>query len=169
MILKKNETLEELKNLKYNDLEDLVSRIQLTHGDIRDILDLKYFSTKPTVYSLNPGIYEVSDINKTLEHSLPDNLEVSVTFDDIRLKSNLKKNQTSIFAKRFFFYSILGFTQSHSYPWDDIEGFYQLIARSYRSNKPINITGVDKVHQKTNCVKGSIVDAIENQFYTHLV
>ena len=30
LILKKNETLEELRNVKYNDLKDLVYRMQLT-------------------------------------------------------------------------------------------------------------------------------------------
>ena len=57
-------------------------------------------------------------------------------------------------------YTILGFTQSHSYPLDDIDGFYQLIAGSYRSDRPINITGIDKVHLKCDCIQGSIVNGI---------
>ena len=35
------EILEELKNIKYNDLEDLVYRRQLTYEEIIFILDLK--------------------------------------------------------------------------------------------------------------------------------
>ena len=46
LILKKNEILEELKNVKHNDLEDLVYRMQLTYDEFTDILDLKYISTK---------------------------------------------------------------------------------------------------------------------------
>ena len=42
----KNEILEELKKSKYNDLEDLIYRFQLTYDDIMDILDLKYNPTK---------------------------------------------------------------------------------------------------------------------------
>ena len=38
----KHEIIEELKNAKYNDLEDLVYRMQLTYDEIIDILDLKY-------------------------------------------------------------------------------------------------------------------------------
>ena len=53
----KNEILEELRNVKYNDLEDLVYRMPLTYDEIMDILDLKYIPTKRTGYSLNPGIY----------------------------------------------------------------------------------------------------------------
>ena len=45
----KNETVEELKNAKYNDLEDLVHRMQLTYNEIIDILDLKYIPTKEQV------------------------------------------------------------------------------------------------------------------------
>ena len=53
---RKNEILEELRIVKYNDLKDLVLRMQLIYDEIMDILDLKYFSTKRTGYSLNPGI-----------------------------------------------------------------------------------------------------------------
>ena len=73
-------------------------------------------------------------------------MKVSVTINDIRLKSNLKNNQTLICTEESFFYTILGFTQPHSDPLDDIEGFYQLIAGSYKSEKPIKpikITGID--------------------------
>ena len=156
----KYEIIEELKNVKYNDLEDLVYRMRLSYDEIMDILDLKYIPTKRTGYSLNPGIYEVVDLNNTLKHTLPDNVKVNITIDDIRLKSNLKINQTLIFTERSFFYTILGFTQSRSYPLDDIEGFYQLIAGSYKSDRPINITGIDKIHLKCNCIQGSIVNGI---------
>ena len=57
----KTEIPEELRNVKYNDLEDLVYRMKLTCDEITDILELKYVPTKRTGYSLNPGIYEVID------------------------------------------------------------------------------------------------------------
>ena len=90
----KNEILEELKKVKYNDLKHLVYKMRLTYDGIMDILDLKYISTKRTRYSPNPGIYELVDLNNTLKHILPDNVKVSVTIDDVRLKSKLKTNQT---------------------------------------------------------------------------
>ena len=52
-------------------------------------------------------MYEIGDIKKSLEYILPDNVKVKVTIDDIRLKSNLKINQTLMFTKRFF-YRFLG-------------------------------------------------------------
>ena len=149
---------------KYNHLEDLVYRFQLTYDEIIGILDLKYIPTKQTSYSLNPGIYEVFDINNTLNFTLPYNVKVIVRIDDVRLKWNLKFKQTSIFTKKSFFDTILGFTRSHCYHLDDIDGFYQLIAGSYKSDRPINITGIDKIHLKCDCVQGSIVNSIREPF-----
>ena len=149
-----------MKNVKYNDLEDLVYRMRLSFDEIMDILDLNFIPTKRTGYSLNPGIYEVIDLNNTLKFNLPDNVKVIITIDGIRLKSNLKLNQTLIITEKSFFYTILGFTQSRSYPLDDIDGFYQIIAGSYKSDKPINITGIDKIHLKCDCIQGSIVNGI---------
>ena len=156
----KDEILEELKNIKYNDLEDLVYRFKLTYDEIMDILDLKYIPTKRTGYSIEPNIYNVVDLNKTLKNILPNNVKIDITIDERKYKTDLKINQTLIFTNKSFFYTILGFTQSHSYPLDDIDGFYQLFAGSYKSDKPINITGIDKVHVKCDCIDGSIMNGV---------
>ena len=156
----RNEILTELKNIKYNDLEDLVYRMQLTYNEIIDILDLKYISTKRIGYSIEPNINNVVDLKKTLKNILPNNVKIDITIDERKYKADLKINQTLLFTNKSFFYFILGFTQSHSYPLDDMEGFYQLIAGSYKSERPINITGVDKLHLKCDCIDGSIVNGI---------
>ena len=134
--------------------------MRLRYDEIMDILNLKYIPTKRTGYSLDPGIYEVDDLNNTLKYILPDKVKISVTIDDIRLKSNLKTNQALIFTHKSFFYTILGFTQSHLGLLNDIEGFYQILAGSYKSDRPINITGIDKVHLKADCIQGSIVNGV---------
>ena len=105
LILKKQKTeiLEELKNVKYNDLEDLVYRLQITYDEVINILGIKNILTKRTGFSLNPGIYEVSDSNNTFLYFLPDNVKVSVTIDDIGVKSILKINQTLIFTENLSF------------------------------------------------------------------
>ena len=102
----KQEILEELKNAKYNNFEDMVYRFQLIYDEIINIIDLKYIPTKRTIYSLNPGIYEVVDLNNTLKYILPVNVILSVTIDDVRLKSNLKNNQTLFFTEKSFFHKI---------------------------------------------------------------
>ena len=156
----KNEILEELKNVKYNDLEDLVYRMRLSYDKIMDILDLKYIPTERTGYSIEPNIYNVVDLNKTLKNILPNYVKIDINIDERKYKTDLEINQTLIFTNKSCFCTILGFTQSHSYPLDDIEGFYQLIPGSYKSDKPINITGIDKVHLKCNVVDGSIVNGV---------
>ena len=35
-----------------------------------------------------------------------------------------------------------------------------MIARSYKSDRPINITGIDKIHLKCDCIQGSIVNGL---------
>ena len=77
--------------------------MQLTYDEIIDVLDLKYIPAKRSGYTLNPGIYEVIDLNNTLNYILSANVKVTITIDDIRLKSNLKINQTLIFTNKSFF------------------------------------------------------------------
>ena len=98
--------------------------------------------------------------NKTLKYNLPDFVKVGVTIDDVRLKSNLENNQTLTYTEKSILYTLLGFTWSHSYPLDDINGFYQLVAGFYKSDRPINITGNDEIHLKCDCVESSVVNGI---------
>ena len=111
---------------------------------------MKYILTKTIRYSLKTNIYQISDINNTLKKVLPDNVKISVSIDEKKYKSDSKIIQTLIFTDKSVFYTILGFTQSHSYPLNDIDGFYQLIAGSYKSEKQNNITSIDKVHLNAN-------------------
>ena len=125
---------------------------------------MKYKPTKRTGYTLNPGIYEVADSNITLRLILPDNVKVSVTIDYVRLKSKLKNNQTLKFTYKSIFDTIFGFNQPHQGPLNDIEGFYQKISGSYKSDKPINNTGIDKLHLKADCIQGSILIGVRGPF-----
>ena len=135
----------------------MVYRMELTSHEITDVLDKKCISATSIGYTLAPGMYENSDLNLILKSLLPDEVKVNITNDDIRLKTNLTTNKTSRFTKKSFFYTILDFTQSHSGPLGEIKGFVQLIPGSYKSDKPVNITGTDKVDLKCDCINGSIV------------
>ena len=95
-----------------------------------------------------------------LNFLFPDDVEVNITIDDIRLKSNLTTNKTIRFTKIYFFYTILGFSQSKSGVIGDIKRFIQLLPGSYKSDKPIIITGIDEVHLKRDCINGSILNGI---------
>ena len=67
-----------------------------------DLLDIKFFPSRRTGYTLPPGLYEICDSIKMLEFLSPVFVEVSITIIDIRLRSNLNINQSLIFAKNFF-------------------------------------------------------------------
>ena len=135
-----------------------------TFDEITDISDIIYFPSGRTSYTLAAGIYEISDIKKTLKNLLPDIVKVSITIDDFRLKSQLSISQTSIFTKKSFFIPFLWFTQSHSGPLDDLQGFILLIPGSYKSEKLINTTGIDKIHLKCDCINGSFVNRLRENF-----
>ena len=138
----------------------MVFRLGLSKNKIIDILNLKYIPTSTIGYTLPPGIYEVRDIDFMVKTLLPSDVEVKFSMDDVRLGSKLSANRTIKFTKNSFFSNVLGFVKSHQEPLDDIPGFYQIIPGSYKSDKPINIIGVDKVHLKCDCVDGSIVNGI---------
>ena len=156
----KTEIHEKVKSAFYHDLDDLFYKIQLTYDEIIDILDINYIPAERTGYTIPVGVYEVSDIDLMLKSLLPIDVKVSNNIDDMRIKSNLKKNQTLIFTIISFFFNLLGFTQSRQGPLNDIEGFHQILAGSYKSDRPINITGIDKGHLKGHCIQGSIVNGV---------
>ena len=49
---------------------------------------------------------------------------------------------------KFFFYTALGFIQSHSGALGVIRRLFRKIPGTYGSDKPINITGIDKLQLK---------------------
>ena len=71
-------------------------------------------------------------------------------FDGIRLRWKITTNRAMKFPEKLVFYTLLGFIQNHSGGLGDIEGFVQLIAGTYKSDNPINITVIDKVHSKSD-------------------
>ena len=55
---------------------------------------------------------------------------MNVTFDDVRLRSNLTTDETTKFTEKIPSYTIRGFRQSRSFTLGDIEGFVQKIPRT---------------------------------------
>ena len=131
---------------------------QLTYAEIIDLLELKDVPWKRTGFPLKPGVQEVANLNEILNYILTHNVKVTITVDENRLKFNLNIIKTLIFAKRSFFYTILGFFQSFSRELGEIDGFIQMIPGTYKSDKHINITGIDNVHLKSDYIQGSIVN-----------
>ena len=98
------------------------------------MLDLKYIPSKRINFSLQAGIHYISDLNKTLRYFSPNNVKVGITIEDIRLKCNIKINVILIFPGKSFFYTILGFTESHSGSLNDLgKGDIQITPGSYEN------------------------------------
>ena len=66
------EILEDLESTICHDVEDLVYRMGLKDDEFMDVFDIKHNPSEITGYTLPVGIYEITDINKTLEYLLPD-------------------------------------------------------------------------------------------------
>ena len=92
----------EVKRVKYRDLEDMVCRLQLTYDESVDILDVNKVAGSTKRYFLAPGNCEVADINVMLKSLLPKDVKVKITIDDFRLKPTLATNKTIKFTKKFF-------------------------------------------------------------------
>ena len=65
-----------------------------------------------------------------------------------------------MFTKKTFFYTIISFIQSYSRVLCNIEGFFHLMGGSKKAKKPINITGIDKINLKWDCINRYIVNGI---------
>ena len=122
--------------------------MEITYHEFAEILDTKNIATSSTGYTLPPGIYEISDNKFILTFLPPVDVKVNITIDDIRLRSSLSSKRKITFTKKPLFYTILGQIQSQTGPLGDIDEFIQLIPGIYKSDKPINFTGIDKIPSK---------------------
>ena len=111
----KNEIIEKLKSIRYNDLEDMVYRMQLTYHEIIDILDMEYISSSTIGYTIPPCLYGTSNPNLKLKSLFPNDIKLNITIDDNRLRSISDPNKTRRFTekKRIFLYK----TGLHSFPF----------------------------------------------------
>ena len=100
------------------------------------------------------------EINDTLKNILPDNEKIKISIDEKKYKTNLKFNQTLIFTEISFFCTNFGFTQSNSGALGDLDGYFQLIPGTEKSDRPINNTSIVNVHLKCGCINGSIVNSV---------
>ena len=138
----------------------MVFRMELTYIEIEKIIDMKYIDASSSGYAFLPGTYKNSHLKSMLKSLFPDEVKVDFTIDDIRLKSILTTTEKIRFIESFF-HTILGFTQSYLGTLGDIESFIQLISGSYKSDKPIYITGNDKIPLKIFCTDGSFVNGVQ--------
>ena len=80
----------------------MVFREELTYDEIVDILDVKYVAASTVEYTLQAGIYEITDGNFMLMSLLLDDVKAKFAIDDVRLSLNLTTNETLEFCKKSF-------------------------------------------------------------------
>ena len=78
----------------------MVYGMESTYGGVIDILDVRNKNGTTIRYVLPPGIYETTDTISTINSLLPNEVELKITFDDIRLRTNLTVNKTKNFTKK---------------------------------------------------------------------
>ena len=82
----RNEIIEKLKNVEYNDVEYMVFRLESTYTEILNRPNMKYLYASTTRCTLEPSIYEISDNNFMLKSLLPGEVKVNIAIDDIRVR-----------------------------------------------------------------------------------
>ena len=80
----------------------MVSKMELPYLESVDILDAKYVNRSSDGYTLPAGINEIGDLKLMLNSLHPNEIKITITIDDIRLRSNLTTNKTVKFSKKSF-------------------------------------------------------------------
>ena len=117
-----------LKNVVNNDIEDMVFSMKLTSSEVQNKIDTNFIATSFTGYTFLRVIFDIGDFNSMLKSLLPNELKANIALDDIKIKSISPTDKTISFTEKSFFYTLLGFTQSHLGILGDIEGFIQKIS-----------------------------------------
>ena len=78
--------------------------MELTYHETMDVLDIKSTNATSVGYTLPNRKYEISDITLMLKYLFLDEVEVNITIDQIRLKSNLATKKPKRLPKKIFLY-----------------------------------------------------------------
>ena len=136
-------------NSSFRDFESYLRIfVGLEEDDIQ--LILKQYNEKFVTYKLDPGNYNIEDIQKAVYFLGDHEGTLQIEYDDLNKKIKLKTFETLRFDKKSFFHTLLGFTPY----WDYKPGVYT-------SNKIIlNLNTINKIHLKCDIIDGSIQDGI---------
>ena len=147
--------------MNFKDVIGMLYRLELTHDETEDILEKNYFAASSTRYTLPPGSYEISDIILMLKFSLPGEVKVKISIYVIRLRSKLTITKTKKFTGMSF---LLHNHMLHSFTLMSSEKSpkktTEKVAGTYKNDKPINNTGIHKIHIKCDCADASIRNGV---------
>ena len=135
--------------------------IGLEEDDIR--LVLKQYNENFITYKLDPGNYNIEDIQKAVYSCGKHKGSLQVEYENKKVKLILTSFNNSFGTLRFnehsFFHTLLGFE-----PYWDYKPTIAIHADSpgvYTSDKDIlNLNKINKIHLKCDCIDGSIQDGL---------
>ena len=136
-------------NSSFRDFESYLRIfVGLEEDNIR--LILKQYNEKFITYEIDPGNYNIEDIQKVV-YSLGDHENtLQIEYDDLIKKVKLKTFETLRFDEKSFFHTLLGFTPYWDYKPD-----------VYTCDKIIlNLNTINKIHLKCDIINGSIQDGV---------
>ena len=136
-------------NSSFRDFESyLIIFVGLEEDDIQ--LILKQYNEKFVTYELDPGNYNIEDIQKAVYFLAGHEGTLQIEYDDLNKKVKLKTFETLRFDEKSFFHTLLGFTPY----WD-----YK--PSGYSSDKVIlNLNTINKIHLKCDIIDGCIQDGV---------
>ena len=142
-------------NSSFRDFESYLRIfVGLEEDDIQ--LILKQYNEKFVTYELDPGNYNIEDIQKAVYFLGDHEGTLQIGYDDLNKKAKLDLTRfgdtfgTLRFDEKSFFHTLLGFTPY----WDYKPGVYS-------SDKVIlNLNTINKIHLKCDCIDGSIQDGV---------
>ena len=144
----------------YDDLNKIIDQINQNIKDKTNVLDLHRIGALSDCLEIEipPGAYELIDINNAIRQELiiscgsllDSDFKINIEADTRSMKSVLTTSYSIYFNSELN--TLLGFTNK-GYP-----------AGTHISEKPVMIATTDKVHLKCDCVDGSIVNGIREQY-----
>ena len=149
---------------------DFESYLRIVVGlDEKDIqLILKQYNSHFVTYELTPGIYTIQDISHAV-HTFSGHSEIiQIEYDDISMKTKIILKfvndevgfalGTLRFDEKSFFHTFLGFEPYWDYK--PTNSNIIPIPGVYISNKILNLSMINKIHLKCDCIDGSIQDGV---------
>ena len=139
--------------------------VGLEEEDIQ--LILKQYNSHFITYELTPGIYTIQDISDAIQTFSGHKETIQIEYDDISMKTKIilkfKNDEikfglgTLRFDDRSFFHTLLGFTPYWDYKPTNSN---TIDLGVYISDKILNLSMINKINLKCDCIDGSIQDGV---------
>ena len=146
-----------LKGYAKSPYRDFESYLRIVVGLEEDNIQLilKQYNKKFITYELEPGNYNIKDLQEAVYHKGT----IQTEYDELNKKVNLILTNLMRFDEKSFFHTILGFDPYWDYkPTNAIHAYSPGVYISDKIN--LNLNTINKIHLKCDVIDGSIQDGI---------